>query len=202
MIFERFLKEAGLASKVPRVREQSILTLVQIRRSHHMFPIRPYLPSLVEALEDSDPSVRGTAGTSVVELFTGPGVTDAARADLKKEMTKKGVRKTIVESILAKVLAGGGASTPAASDAGSENGDPAYIAPSQSLSKKPGLANSMSRSVSQPNVDKSRPASRNAAAPVEGVTGGVSTAEVKPAYVSSMHRLSAVLKPSDNDTLH
>ena len=190
MIFERFLKEGGLSSKVSRVREQSILTLVQIRKAHHMFPIRPYLPLLVEALEDSDPSVRETAKVSVAELFTGPGVTDAARADLKKEMTKKGVRKTIVESLLAKVLAGG-PSTPAASDAGSENGDAGYIPPSQSLSKRPGLNSSMSRSVSQPNPERSRPASRAAAAPSSTLSesvigGGISTADVKPVYVSGL----------------
>lgn len=54
------------------------------------FPLRPYLPLLVELLEDSDSNVREVARQSVVELFTGPTVTDAARADLKKEMAKKG----------------------------------------------------------------------------------------------------------------
>ena len=68
---------------------QAILTLVHIRRVHHLFPLRPYLPHLVDALEDTDSTVRECARQSVVELFTGPGVTDTARADLKKEMAKK-----------------------------------------------------------------------------------------------------------------
>ena len=93
---------------------QAILTLVHIRRTHHLFPLRPYLPHLIDALEDTDPAVRECARQSVVELFTGPGATDAARADLKKEMTKKGVRKTIVDGVLSKVLSGSaGTSTPA-----------------------------------------------------------------------------------------
>lgn len=157
-----------------------------------MFPMRPYLPSLVEALEDSDPSVRECAKTSVVELFTGPGVTDAARADLKKELTKKGVRKTIVDLVLSKVLAvGAGSTTPAMSETGSENGDASsggHVAPMSLMNKKPGTG-TMSRSVSQPNVEKlSRPASRSAIVspippdpPAGGASGG---SEVKPVYVS------------------
>jgi len=129
-MFERLLKELGLSSKVWRVREQvnslwdshsdaaltcvqSLLTLVDIRRAHHLFPIRPYVPLLVAALEDSDSTVRETAKTSVVILFTGPGASDAARADLKRELAKKGVRKTIVDAVLNKVLGSGNASTTA-----------------------------------------------------------------------------------------
>ncbi|KAI6134906.1 clasp N terminal-domain-containing protein [Pisolithus croceorrhizus] len=114
-MFERLLKENGLSSKVWRVREQAILVLVHLRRSHSHFPIRPYLSLLVDSLEDTDSNVRACAIPSVTELFTGPGVTDAARADLKKEMAKKGVRKTIVDSVLAKLMNSArnkGASTP------------------------------------------------------------------------------------------
>ena len=67
--------------------------------------------------------MRECARQSVVELFTGPGVTDAARADLKKEMTKKGVRKTIADSVLARVLAGGASTPGPASEGGSSEGD-------------------------------------------------------------------------------
>ncbi|KAI6105759.1 clasp N terminal-domain-containing protein [Pisolithus sp. B1] len=101
-MFERLLKENGLSSKVWRVREQAILVLVHLRRSHSHFPIRPYLSLLVDSLEDTDSNVRAC-------------VTDAARADLKKEMAKKGVRKTIVDSVLAKLMNSArnkGASTP------------------------------------------------------------------------------------------
>ncbi|KAA1466154.1 hypothetical protein DENSPDRAFT_862277 [Dentipellis sp. KUC8613] len=200
-MFERFVKEIGLGSKVWRVREQSILTLVNIRRAHHLFPIRSYSPLLVEALEDSDSTVRETARVSVVELFTGPGVTDAARADLKKEMTKKGTRKGIVDGVLAKIV--GGSSTPASE--GSENGDAPsgkkeYIPPSLALqggrptaSENGAGPSGMSRSVSHGNVrDGSRPASRAGARtnvtsppPVPSESG----TDVQPYYVTSSRDL-------------
>ncbi|KAJ8515986.1 hypothetical protein ONZ45_g6658 [Pleurotus djamor] len=161
MIFERYLRDGGLKSKVWKVREQSILTLVQIRRAHHLYPIRPYLSALVDALEDTDAHVRDCARQSVVELFTGPGVTDAARADLKKEMTKKGVRKTIVDSVVAKVVGGSAGSNPQ-SDA-SDCGEPVakvkeYVPPSIALMNRRPTAGSSSSA----KEAISRPASRSA----------------------------------------
>ncbi|KAI0771878.1 clasp N terminal-domain-containing protein [Trametes elegans] len=211
-LFERLLREGGLASKVWRVREQSILVLVHIRRSHHMFPLRPYLPYLVGALEDTDGTVRECARQSVVELFTGPGVTDAARADLKKELTKKGVRKTIVDSVLTKVLAAGAGSSTPASDAGSENGDgPAstkeYVPPSIALmNKRPGTAASgsvpVSRAASQGNVrEPSRPVSRAAVmSPTgEGLPAAGGGSGVKAVYIASSRDLenefASMLRP-------
>lgn len=47
----------------------------------------------------------------MVQIFTAPGVTDAARADLKKEMTKKNVRKGIVDGVLNQLLANSGQAT-------------------------------------------------------------------------------------------
>ncbi|KAF7355127.1 hypothetical protein MSAN_01428300 [Mycena sanguinolenta] len=128
MMFERFIREIGLASKVWKVREQSILTLVHIRRAHQQFPIRVYVSQLVDALEDTDAHVRDCSRQSVIELFSGPGVSDAARADLKKEMTKKNVRKTIVEGVLSKLIGVGGSMSSMGgsgpqSREGSENGD-------------------------------------------------------------------------------
>ncbi|KAG6378472.1 clasp N terminal-domain-containing protein [Boletus reticuloceps] len=170
--FERFLRDNGLSSKVWRVREQSILVLVNIRRAHHTFPIRPYLSLLVDALEDTDGNVRACATPSIIELFTGPGVTDAARADIKKEMTKKGVRKAIVDNVLNKLMSSSrtaGASTPLSE--GSENGDAGtkeYIPPSLMLQNRrptggaPAAA-PMVRAISHGNVkEQSRPASRTA----------------------------------------
>lgn len=180
-----------------------MLVLVHIRRTHHLFPLRPYLPHLVDALEDTDGNVRECARQSVVELFTGPGVTDLARADLKKELTKKGVRKTIVDGVLSKVLAGGGSSTPGTlSEAGSENGDIAgaakeYVPPSIALMNKrpgptvtgvpPSSSTSRSRIASQGSREIPRPASRAAAmSPTgEGPSAAGGGSDVKPVYVSS-----------------
>ncbi|KAH9951783.1 clasp N terminal-domain-containing protein [Amylocystis lapponica] len=210
-VFEKYLRENALASKVWRVREQAILTLVHIRRVHHLFPLRPYLPALVEALEDTDGVVRECARGSVVELFTGPGVTDAARADLKKEMGKKGVRKAIVDGVLAKLLAGGhggGSSTPGTlSEAGSENGE--YVPPSIALmNRKPsasaanGSAGSVARMVSHGNSKEApRPPSRAAVTspvPTDGAGTAGGGTDVKPVYIASVrdleHEFGSMLK--------
>ncbi|KZT72610.1 hypothetical protein DAEQUDRAFT_722772 [Daedalea quercina L-15889] len=201
-LFEKHLRELGLASKVWRVREQAILTLVHLRRAHHLFPIRPYLPALVEALEDTDGTVRECARQSVVELFTGPGVTDAARADLKREMTKKGVRKAIVDGVLLRLLAGGsgGASTPGTtSDAGSENGDAAhkeYVPPSIALMNRRPTQSAIAglpRTMSQSSVaSMPRPASRSAMAsppPADSPTTPSGGSDVRPVYIASVHDL-------------
>jgi len=174
---------------------KSILTLVHIRRAHHLFPIRPYLTLLVDCLEDTDPHVRDTARLSVVELFTGPAVTDAARADLKKEMTKKGVRKTIVDGVLAKLLSGTSAIGNSESREGSENGDAKkdYIPPSLALQgKRQRIASQpnpvMARTVSQSNAREiPRPASRAAmSSPTPTQTPSADNADIQPVYVSSL----------------
>ena len=121
---------------------KSLLVLCQTRRQNSAIPLKPYLPHLVDLLEDTDGTVRECARQSVVELFTGPNVSDAARAELKKEMTKKNVRKTIVDSVQAKLMAGGTRPTsadwsPGQSDGGSELGESnarkEYIPPSLKL---------------------------------------------------------------------
>ncbi|KAJ7117389.1 clasp N terminal-domain-containing protein [Mycena crocata] len=212
MMFERFLREIGLASKVWKVREQSILTLVHIRRVHQQFPIRVYLSQLVDALEDTDAHVRDCARQSVIELFSGAGVSDAARADLKKEMTKKNVRKTIVDGVLSKLLGLGGSASGSnpQSREGSENGDitikaKEYVPPSVTLAnRRPTAASStsaLSRTTSmQSNI--SRPPSR--AAPLDSPSaatpppGGEST-DIRPVYIASARDLetefAAMQKP-------
>ena len=138
-----------------------------------MFPIRPYLSLLVDCLEDTDPHVRECARHSIVELFSGPGVTDAARADLKKELMKKGVRKTIVDGVLSRLLAGSIGSKPQSRE-GSENGEGTnpsknkeYIPPSMTLlAKKPqaiGPGGGLARTISQSSFKElQRPTSRAA----------------------------------------
>ncbi|KAF9468966.1 clasp N terminal-domain-containing protein [Collybia nuda] len=205
MMYERFMRDGGLASKVWKVREQSVLTLVHIRRAHHQFPIRPYLPLLVECLEDTDAHVRECARQSVVELFSGPGVLDGARADLKKEMTKKGVRKTIVDGVLSKLLSGSGTY----SQEGSENGDATtkpkeYVPPSLTLQgRRPTVGSQgagVPRTVSQGSIkDISRPSSRAALVSSVPPTPTNENAEIQPVYITSSRDLenefAAMLKP-------
>ncbi|KAJ7068076.1 clasp N terminal-domain-containing protein [Mycena amicta] len=200
MIFERHLRELGFASKVWKVREQALLALVHIRRAYPQFPIRAYLPQLVDALEDTDAHVRDCARQSVVELFSGPGVSDGARADLKKEMTKKNVRKTIVDGVLSKLLGLGGGSNPQSRE-GSEDGDTTmkpkdYVPPSLALAgRRPTNASSTSgpsRTASTHSTNISRPPSRAAA--VESPSGAATpttegSESVKPVYIASSRDL-------------
>ncbi|TFK43149.1 clasp N terminal-domain-containing protein, partial [Crucibulum laeve] len=211
MIFERFLKEGGLSSKVWKVREQAILTLVHIRRAHHLFPIRPYLNLLVGCLEDTDAHVRECAKQSIIELFSGPGVTDGARADLKKELTKKGVRKTIVDGVLSKVLGGvSGSNSLPQSHEGSENGDATdskprgYVPPSLALQgKRPRVISQSSgipRTTSQGSVKEiPRPSSRAAAASPPPATPTSENSELQSVYIASARDLenefAAMAKP-------
>lgn len=157
-------------------------------------------------MEDTDGNVRECARQSVVELFTGPGVTDGARADLKKEMTKKGVRKNIVDAVLAKLVAGGGGTASYPTSEGSENGDTGgkkdYIPPSLALQgRKPTVALGAStgpagipRAISYGTVrELPRPASRSAviSPPPPPMPSGGEAGDVRPVYVST------ALSPSD-----
>lgn len=198
MVFERVLKESGLASKVWKIREQSILTLVHLRRAQPQFPIRPFLSPLVDCLEDTDAHVRDCAKTSVIDLFSGPYVTDAARADLKKELIKKNVRKTIVDGVLSKLMAAS-LSSSVAHTGGSENGDDSsssYVPPSLMLAGKrprvPSQGSGVSKFSSSTNGKEpfSRPQSRGSApspAPTQAQTPTSSdpSSDVRPVYIAS-----------------
>lgn len=161
-----------------------------------MFPLKPYLPSLVELLEDTDGTVRECARQSIVELFTGPTVTDAARADLKKEMMRRGVRKTIVDSVIQKLISGGqtysNIGSPGASEVSSEGTESPqqkkeYIPPSLRLQARqaqtPPIQLNRSLSVSNNLTDvSSRPESRVGDRPM---TPSGDSAEVASVYVGA-----------------
>ena len=112
-IFERTLREVGLAAKFARVREQSVLLLPILRQNCEKYPVRPLLPITVELLLDADATVREGARSTLVTLFS--SATPAAKADLKKELEKRAVRKQTAEAILLEVL--GAASAPSAASA-------------------------------------------------------------------------------------
>jgi CLIP-associating protein 1/2 len=170
------------------------LTLTHIRRAHHLFPIRPYLSYLIDCLEDTDAHVRDCARQSVVELFTGPAVSDAARADLKKEMSKKSVRKAIVDDVLAKLLSKVSIGSNSQSHEGSENGegivDKDYVPPSLALQgKRPRVLSQVSAA---PQVATSqlttkeipRPSSRAAMSSPPPITPSTENVDVMAVYVS------------------
>ena len=166
---------------------------------------------MVAALEDSDSNVRECAKQSLVELFTTPGVTDAARADLKKEMARKGVRKATMDSVLNQVLSASTSSINSA--ATSETSQPGskkeYVPPSLALlGKTPTPSNGLGSTPGQSAVARirttsrgntgpkvpSRPPSRAGVAsptPTEAsgggginATGGTSLADIRNVHVS------------------
>ena len=150
---------------------------------------------MVDCLEDTDPHVRDCARQAVVQLFTGPGVTDAARADLKNQMAKKGVRKTIVDGVLSKLLGGGLVESNSQGQEASENGDgkKEYIPPSLALqSKRPRVASQNTAGVARMvsgsgSKELPRPASRAAASsPPPPQTPNTESAEIRPVYVSNV----------------
>ena len=101
-IFERTLRDAGLAAKFARIREQAVLLLPILRQNCEKYPVRPLLPITVDLLSDADATVREGARATLVALFS--SATPAAKADLKKELEKKGVRKQTADGILRDVL--------------------------------------------------------------------------------------------------
>jgi CLIP-associating protein 1/2 len=87
---------------------------VQLRRAIPTFPLRPFLSPLVQILSDSDATVRDCSRKSIISIFSAPGVAEAAKADLKREMEKQLVRKPVVAEILAGVIGGHSSETPEA----------------------------------------------------------------------------------------
>lgn len=166
----------------------------------------------------------------MIELFTGPGVSDAARADLKKEMTKKGVRRSIMDGVLSKLLGASIVNGNPQSHEGSEDGDAAmtkreYIPPSLMLQGKlphsqgnsqAGFAPSRSTNYDmhkrEPSKSSSRPSSRttnhtdiaNSSPPALNAFSA-STAnefpEVQTVYVSSHAQTLSIIQFTNSRSL-
>lgn len=117
---EKSVKELGMQSKNPRAREQSVNWLMQVYKQVPGFSFRSYTPLLMKMLEDADPMVRDNAKEAVVELFK--NAPDHAKADLKKELVRHGVRKAIAAYIVSKLGIPGGAAE-AEAIAGAAAGD-------------------------------------------------------------------------------
>ena len=132
-------------------------------------------------------------------LFTGPGASDAARADLKRELAKKGVRKTIVDAVLIKVLGSDNVTTTTGEGTEGPRAPQSkvvakkeYIPPSLALQAQKSVGGSdfpapgpstVSRTVSHGSVKElPRPASRAAVASPTP-SGGDTTANVQAVYV-------------------
>jgi CLIP-associating protein 1/2 len=66
---EKAIKDTGLISKNPRIRQESIRWLAQTHATYPNFGFKSYTPHLIGMLEDPSEPVRETAKNVVVELF-------------------------------------------------------------------------------------------------------------------------------------
>ncbi|GAK66531.1 uncharacterized protein PAN0_013c4753 [Moesziomyces antarcticus] len=170
-IFERSLREAGLAAKFARVREQSVLLLPILRQNCEKYPVRPLVPITVELLSDADATVREGARSTLIALFS--NAAPAAKADLKKELEKRAVRKQTADAILREVLAA-----------------PSSVAPSV-LSPEPAPARSHASSYTDAEVPARQhkttaPSTHAAPPPPTASAAATATADdIRPVYIAS-----------------
>ncbi|ORY28597.1 clasp N terminal-domain-containing protein [Naematelia encephala] len=113
--WERSVKEA-LAGKGWRGKVEGMKMLLRMRGDDQTskdgtarLPLKPWLASLVDLLEDGDGNVRDTARETVVALLSPASTPPAARSELKKLLSQQNVRKTIADGIIARVFGGGSA---------------------------------------------------------------------------------------------
>ncbi|POS87152.1 hypothetical protein EPUL_001257 [Erysiphe pulchra] len=95
---ERIVKNTGLTSKNPKMKDACMNWIVQTHQESAM-PFKNYVSALVALLEDADGMVRDTARNSVIALFQ--NASNAAKSDLKKQLKICNVRPTIVSAIVA-----------------------------------------------------------------------------------------------------
>lgn len=65
---ERVVKNTGLVGKNARMKEASMIWIVQMHQEHGL-PFKSFVTTLMDLLEDADGMVRDTARNSVIELF-------------------------------------------------------------------------------------------------------------------------------------
>lgn len=118
----------------------------------------------------------------MIKLFTAPGVTDGARADLKNEMSKRGVRKTIVEAVLSKLAESsvGRAGSVTGSESGFNTDNEVLSRPGTSTGRRP-VGTPAMRTASITSVTGSipgneRPLSREDSAPLQASGSSVTVA--------------------------
>lgn len=180
-LFERIVIESGLTSKVPRVKEQITLLLPVLRQSIEKFPLRPFLPSLVDHLSDADANVREASRATVISLFSNASPT--AKSELKKEMEKKGTRKQTVDAIIEQVFSA--SITPA--DPVDEPEHAIRKPPTTTSSNRFSTLNAALAAEEVGSGPSSRSASRSASR--MGGAGDAKENDIRPVYIASSHEL-------------
>ncbi|SPO31029.1 related to STU1 - component of the mitotic spindle [Ustilago trichophora] len=192
-IFERTLREAGLAAKFARIREQAVLLLPILRQNCEKYPVRPLLPITVELLSDADATVREGARSTLIALFS--SATPAAKADLKKELEKKAVRKQTADGILREVL---GAPSAAMAPAPSPAAAPTSFAPTTRHHTAPSYGEAETPTHSKPAAVSSSASHAPAAAPTMSASTTAAADDIRPVYIASrsdLERTFATMLP-------
>lgn len=171
---------------------QALHYLVAIRdpaQTSPLAPLKPFTILLLPLLGDPDPTVRSLALSSTITIFSASGVSQPAKADLKKAMIKLDVGKKVQDSILAAVLGGAGplertGSTTSASDKGSSALD-AQGASSQ-IDQSPPLPRSRPRPPSPSALAANLPST---AFPTDPSAIHAPTTDVQPVYIADTRDL-------------
>ncbi|KAI0855013.1 clasp N terminal-domain-containing protein [Xylaria cubensis] len=161
---ERFVRNTAMTGKNPRAKESSMQWLLQMHRDHGL-QFRPYVPTLMELLEDADGMVRDAAKATVIELFR--DAPNAAKSDLKKQLKNFKIRPAI-ESAIVKEL------NPTGAKADPES------RPASAMQVRPNLAASASSHM----IDR----------PTTPMVTEAKTESVEPTYVNTQRELDEIIK--------
>ncbi|GAA5910131.1 uncharacterized protein JCM6883_000564 [Sporobolomyces salmoneus] len=195
-LVENGLREHGFYSKNAKAREQALLALLAIRTpsttsDYPLPPLKPFTPLLLPLLADSDPSVRSTALSTTISIFSAPSVTTAAKTDLKKAMAKVELPKKVQDQVIQSVLVVGQSLERSPSQTTTSSNGQTTTPPSSTILAGPATrtrtraAQNSSSSSSTTSVPTSLPAAAFPSDP-SSVHNGSS---VEPVYLASISDL-------------
>ncbi|MCJ1474512.1 suppressor of tub2 mutation [Lambiella insularis] len=92
---EQFMRDVVLGGKSSKAKEAALQWVVKTKELS--FQIKPFVPHILDCLEDSEGTVRDTAKSTVIELFR--PLPDGAKSDLKKQISLRNIQKSIVAHI-------------------------------------------------------------------------------------------------------
>ncbi|KAI1754092.1 clasp N terminal-domain-containing protein [Xylaria castorea] len=161
---ERFVRNTAMAGKNPRAKESSMEWLLQMHRDHGL-QFRPYVPTLMELLEDADGMVRDVAKATVIELFR--DAPNAAKSDLKKQLKNFKVRPAIESAIIKELNPTGAKADPESR-------------PASAMQVRPNLAAAASSYMSERPTTPMLPEAK--------------TESVEPTYVNTQRELDEIIK--------
>ncbi|KAH8912868.1 ARM repeat-containing protein [Coniochaeta sp. PMI_546] len=161
---ERSVRNTAMVGKNARAKEMSLQWVLQMHQENGL-QFRSYVPTLMELLEDADPSVRETAKTTVIELFR--NAPNGAKSDLKRQLKTYKVRPAIEQAIVRELV-------PSSSTQSSQHEEEVHSQPT-----RPILAASMS------SISSERPITPMPDSKPE---------QVEPMYVNTQRELDDIFR--------